>query len=36
MTKQHLIWLIALAGLGLLALVFVYANLLPRVPFDFK
>lgn len=36
MTKQHLIWLIMLAGLGLLALLFIYAGRLPRVPFVFK
>ena len=36
MTKQHLLWLIILAGFGLLALTFIYANQLPRVPFVFK
>jgi len=36
MTKQHFIWLITLAGFGLLALVFIYAGGLPRVPFLFK
>jgi hypothetical protein len=36
MTKQHWIWLITIAGLGLLALMFIYAGRLPRVPFLFK
>ena len=36
MTKQHLIWLIALAVVGLLALLFIYAARLPWVPFLFK
>ena len=36
MNKQHLIWLITLGGLGLLALAFIYASRLPRVPFVFK
>jgi hypothetical protein len=31
MTKQHLIWLITISGMILLALVFIYSNLLPRV-----
>lgn len=35
MTKQHLIWLITLAGMGLLALVFIFSDQLPRVPFVF-
>ncbi len=34
MTKQQWIWFIALVGL--LALTFIYANWLPRVPFVFK
>jgi hypothetical protein len=34
MTKQHLIWLIT--GFGLLALVFIYSDRLPRVPFVFE
>ena len=33
MTKEHLIWLITLAGLGLLALVFILSDQLPRVAF---
>ena len=33
MTKQHLIWLITLAGFGLLALVFILSDQLPRVGF---
>ena len=36
MNKQRLIWLITLGGLGLLALVFIFASRLPRVPFVFK
>jgi len=35
MTRQHLIWLITLAGFGLLALVFIFSDQLPRVPFVF-
>jgi hypothetical protein len=35
MTKQHLIWLLGLFAWGMLALVFIYANWLPRVPFVF-
>jgi hypothetical protein len=35
MTKQHLIWLLAFFACGLLALAFIYANWLPRVPFVF-
>jgi len=33
MNRQHLIWLITLAGLGLLALVFIFSDQLPRVAF---
>ena len=36
MTKQHLIWLLALVPWGLIALVFINADQLPRVPFIFK
>ncbi len=36
MTKQQLIWLITTAGFGLLALVFIYAVRVPRVPFLYK
>ena len=36
MPKRHLIWLLALVGWVLLALVFIYAALLPRVLFLFK
>jgi hypothetical protein len=36
MIKQHLIWLVAFVGVGLLALAFIYANRLPRVPFVFN
>jgi hypothetical protein len=36
MIKQHLIWLITFVGVGLLALAFIYANQLPRVPFVFN
>ena len=36
MTQRRLIWLITCAGVGLLALAFIYANQLPRVPFVFN
>jgi hypothetical protein len=36
MNKQHSMWLFTLAGLILLALVFIYSDLLPRVPFVYK
>lgn len=36
MTKQHLFWLLTFVGVGLLALAFIYADRLPRVPFVFN
>jgi type VI protein secretion system component VasF len=36
MTKQQWIWFIALVGVALLAVTFIYANWLQRVPFVFK